>query len=119
MQLFAHGDIGNYLNGNTGNPQCYNIRNSMIHYFINRNNGFPNKEDIDTCEDSDFTPERRFNIDQQPIEQGTGFFAHYPEYLKPVDTLVPFNINKERSCVKIQRAWRKTKQAGRDGRDGA
>ncbi len=114
IQLIAYGAPDVYLHGNTGNPQCYNIRNSMIHYFINRNNGFPLKEDIDsnTNEKKDFTPERRFNIEEIfTIDKGIGFFAHYPDYLKPpIDNLVPFNINKERSSVKIQRAWRKMKK---------
>jgi hypothetical protein len=88
MQLIAYGASDVYLTGITGNPQCYNIRNSMIHYFINHDDGLPVKEDLD--------------IDNSRI------FEHYPEYIKPsTNTLVSFNINKERSCVKIQRAWRK------------
>lgn len=110
MQLLTSGTV--YLHGNTCNPQCYNIRNSMIHYFINRNNGFPIKEDIDTCENSNFTPELGLNIKEiSTIDKDIGFFAHYPDYLKPsTNTLIPFNINKERSSVKIQRAWRKMKK---------
>jgi len=85
IQLVAYGASDNWLHGNTFDAQCYNIRNSMMHYFINRDNGFPLKDDIDsnTNPEKDHRLELRFDIDKSPIEKGIGFFAHYPEYLKP------------------------------------
>jgi hypothetical protein len=90
----SYGASDNWLHGNTVDAQCYNIRNSMMHYFINRDNGFPLKEDIDcnTNPKGDHRPELRFDIDKRPVEKGIGFFAHYPEYLKPSsENLDPFN----------------------------
>jgi len=102
IQLVAYGASDNWLHGNTVDAQCYNIRNSMMHYFINRDNGFPLKEDIDcnTNPKRDHQPELRFDIDKRPIEKGIGFFAHYPEYLKPSnESLDPFNKVQFRSFL--------------------
>lgn len=60
--------FGNYLTANTVNAQCYNIRNSMMYYFINRDNGFPLKEDIDTHTNPDrHQPEYSFEKNKRPL----------------------------------------------------
>ena len=47
MQLVAYGCSGNYTVGNTGNPQCFNIRDSSMYYFVDREDGLPTSQDLD------------------------------------------------------------------------
>ena len=90
MQLVAWGAPDIYLIGNTSDPYSYNHRDAMMHWFIDREDGFASKEDM------------------VPIVNMSSILDHVPRYSKPeCDSLVPFSIKKERACVKIQRAWRK------------
>jgi len=65
IQLVAYGASDIYLYGIKGSPNYYNIHDSIMYWFINNDDGLPQKEDIETS-----------IIDSKSI------FEHYPEYLK-------------------------------------
>lgn len=90
IQLFALGASDVFLCGNTSSPYCYNSRQAMMHWFVDRDDGNA------TCEDV-------WDVHDMP-----GILEHLPEMLRPAlsDVTASFSIKKERSCVKIQRAWR-------------
>lgn len=46
MQLVTQRASGNYLSGNTGDPYCYNIRDSMTQWSIERDDGQAHIRDI-------------------------------------------------------------------------
>lgn len=86
IQLTAYGASDTYLCGNIGyDPQCYNVRDSIMNWFINKENGLPDKEDIEYNE----------------------IFTHYPNYLKPNNNILKsFDVKKEKAAMKIQNAWK-------------
>lgn len=92
IQLVAYGAPDTFLCGNTGNPNYFNINDSIKNWFINNDDGLPEKEDIGTS-----------------IIESKSIFDHYPEYLKNHFTNqipISFNLNIEKSTIKIQKAWR-------------
>lgn len=90
IQLVAYGAPDVYLIGNTSSPHASNSRDSMMHWFIDREDGLAQKEDV------------------MPWFEMPAILDHVPLIMKPHhDTITPFRINTERACVKIQRAWRK------------
>lgn len=89
MQLVCYGAPDIYLSGNTFDAQPYNIRSSMMKWFINREDGLAEKDDLKDTRDIELN----------------GIFSHYPDYLKPSE-LKPFSVKKERAAVKIQKVWR-------------
>jgi hypothetical protein len=92
IQLVAYGASDVFLVGNTGIPQCYNINDSIKNWFINNKHGYADTQDIEAY-----------------AQKIPSVFAHYPDYLKPSpNDLKPFSLKKEKSAVKIQKAWRQS-----------
>jgi hypothetical protein len=90
VQLIAYGAPDAYLIANTSDPHCYNHRDAMMHWFVHREDGLATKEDMVW------------------VRTMPSILSHVPGPLKPEEgSLVPFSVMKERSAVKIQRAWRR------------
>lgn len=89
MQLVVNGAPDVFLTGNTGDPQYSNIRDSVLYYFINSNDGYPTKDMI------------------KSVRNDTLILDHLSEYDKP-NGLIAYSINKDRAVRKIQNAWKKS-----------
>lgn len=93
LQLMAYGAPDVYLIGNTTNPYVSNNRDAMMHWFIDREDGHAQTEDI------------------MPWFDMPKILDHVPSGMKPTQGIIePFKVNTERACVKIQRAWRTHKR---------
>lgn len=89
IQLVAYGASDVFLVGNTTDPYAYNHRNAMMYWFINRECGHAEKDDM------------------IPIVNMPGILDHVPNTMKPNQTeLTSFCVGTERACSRIQRAWR-------------
>lgn len=89
IQLVAYGAPDVYLIGNTDNPYASNHRDAMMHWFIDRESGHAEKDDMMTVNDM------------------PNILDHVPYMMKPKhNSIEPFQLNTERACVKIQRAWK-------------
>ncbi len=99
MQLAAMGAYGaNYYtlldmdcrsNMYNKGPLFSNNRDSIMYWFVDHEDGIATEKDIG---DVITTP---------------SILHHVPEMQKPKENcIIPFNITNEKSCVKIQRAWR-------------
>jgi hypothetical protein len=102
IQLVAYGAPDVYLTANTGNPYCYNNRDSIMYWFIHRADGFPTKYDLKSVYQSQNLLDHNspsFDEILSPI------LYHVPDIAKP-NGLTPFSIKKEKDVIKIQRTWR-------------
>lgn len=93
MQLIAQGATNNFLTYSTSDPHGYNHRDAMMHWFVERGDGFATQEDMVT------------------VSNTPSILSHVPDALKPAEgSFVPFSVKRERAAAKIQRAWRATLQ---------
>lgn len=100
IQLMAYGAPDVYLTANTGNPYCYNNRDSIMYWFIHRADGFPTKYDLKSVDLLDHnSPLLDVKKMLSPI------LHHVPDIAQP-NGLTPFSIKKEKGVIKIQRTWR-------------
>lgn len=75
MQLIAVGASDNFLMESTCNPHPSNSRDAMMHWFVERNDGFAVAEDM-------------VQVVDMP-----GILSHVPDHSKPVaGSLIPFSI---------------------------
>lgn len=97
IQLFAYGASDNWLIARgTCDPYACNNRDSMMYWFLDRETGYAEKNDM-------------FSVIDMP-----GVLDHVPSVMKPsADSMQPFSINTERACVKIQRAWKNASELKR------
>ena len=70
IQLVAYGAPDVYLIGNTSSPYASNHRDAMMHWFINRESGFAEKDDM-------------LDVNNMP-----GVLDHVPTVMKPLQNSI-------------------------------
>jgi hypothetical protein len=108
MQLVAYGAPDNYLTGNTGCAQAANMRDSIMHWFVDREDGVASFEDMPVQHEA-HPDVRRWLSD--------GILAHVPTSLAPTrnadGSTLPFSVRTERAAARIQAAWRRRSKTRR------
>lgn len=87
MQLVAAGPHCDPYFRTWGDSMPYNANDSMKHFFVGKDTGEPDKDDVLAC-------------------CCTDVLGHVRGYLKPAAGLQPWSVSKERFAARIQRAWR-------------
>jgi hypothetical protein len=87
MQLVASAPVPNPYFMTHGSCMPYNSNDSMKHFFVGKDTGEPDKDDVIAC-------------------CNKTVLGHVPDCLKPGAGLKPWSVSKERCAARIQRAWR-------------
>jgi hypothetical protein len=72
VQLIAQGATNHFLTCGTTDPHCYNHRDAMMHWFVDRDDGFATQEDMVTV-------------------------SNAPSILSAEGSIVPFSVREERA----------------------
>ena len=95
-----------YMTGNTPTPECANLRASVMHWFVAREDGLARAEDVVHAADAAVAPWRVLGHqrDRDPREFQPSM---RPAVQHAAGLSLPFDVRKERMAARIQAAWRR------------